>query len=88
MKITFAPAKDLSNREKHGVSLADAERLEWDTLWAMPDVRRDYGEARMIGYAYIGLRLFNIVFVDRGDQRRVISLRKANSREINRYARA
>lgn len=88
MKITFDPAKDLSNRESTAYRWRMLKRLEWDTLWAMPDVRRDYGEARMIGYAYIGLRLFNIVFVDRGDQRRVISLRKANSREINRYARA
>jgi uncharacterized DUF497 family protein len=40
----------------------------------------------MIGYAYMGLRLMCVVFTDRGDERRVISLRKANSREVKRYA--
>ena len=36
---------------------------------------------------YIGLRLFFVAFVERPDGRRVISLRKANSREVNRYAK-
>jgi uncharacterized DUF497 family protein len=42
----------------------------------------------MIGIAYIGLRLFVVVYVDRSEVRRIISLRKANRREINRYAEA
>jgi uncharacterized DUF497 family protein len=50
--------------------------------------RCDYGERRMIGYAYIGLRLYCVVFADREDVRRVIGLRKANSREAKRYAEA
>jgi len=40
----------------------------------------------MIGYAPIGERVFCVVFTDRGDQRRIISLRKANAREVKRYA--
>lgn len=50
------------------------------------DARRDYGEPRECGIGYIGLRLFFVVFVDRGGERRVISLRKANLREVKRYA--
>jgi uncharacterized DUF497 family protein len=34
----------------------------------------------------VGDRLFAVVFVDRGAQRRVISLRKANRREECMYA--
>nr|WP_242470758.1 BrnT family toxin [Thiocystis violacea] len=30
--------------------------------------------------------MFAVVFVDRSDARRLISLRKANQREINHYA--
>jgi uncharacterized DUF497 family protein len=88
MKITFDPAKDAANQAKHGVALSLARRIEWMSLWAMPDKRRDYGEERMIGYAYIGLRLHCVVFTDRGLERRIISLRKANGREIMRYAEA
>lgn len=86
MEITFDLAKDASNRAKHGVSLADAAGLEWDSALTWPDERRDYGEARMAGIGYIGLRLYCVVFVDRDEGRRIISLRKANSREVQRYA--
>ncbi len=42
--ITYDPVKDLSNQVKHGLSLALAAVLEWDTLECQPDVRRDYDE--------------------------------------------
>lgn len=35
---------------------------------------------------YIGLRLFAMAFVERSDECRIISLRKANSREVKLYA--
>ena len=88
MLIQFDSAKNNTNIAKHGVSLQLAELLEWDTLWAKRDVRQDYAELRVIGFAYIELRLFCVIFVDRGDVRRIISLRKANPREVNRYAQA
>ena len=84
MEIGFDAAKDAFNLAKHGVTLA--AELEWEWLLAMPDSRRDYGEARMIGYAPIADRVFCVVFVDRGAMRRIISLRRANSREVKRYA--
>ena len=88
MLIQFDSAKNNTNIAKHGVSLQLAELLEWDTLWAKRDVRQDYAELRVIGFAYIELRLFCVIFVDCGDVRRIISLRKANPREVNRYAQA
>ncbi len=88
-RISFDPAKDLSNQSKHGLSLALAEGLEWDTLECKPDTRRDYGELRQLGYAIAGDRLYFMVFVDRPagapTERRIISPRKANSREVNSY---
>ena len=86
MNITHDPAKDAANLAKHGVSLALAVQLEWDAAVTWPDVRRVYGEPRQCGIGYIGLRLFFVAFVDRADGRRVISLRKANPREMKRYA--
>ncbi len=88
MMMTFDAVKDALNLAKHGVSLALAVEIEWETLWARPDWRRVYGEIRMIGYAYIGKRLFCVIYTDRPEGRRIISLRKANKREINRYAEA
>lgn len=40
----------------------------------------------MAALGYIGDRLFYVVFVARVKARRIISLRKANQREVNRYA--
>lgn len=88
-RITYDPAKDSSNQAKHGLSLALAEGLEWDTLECKPDTRRDYGELRQLGYVIAGDRLYCVVFVDRPadapTERRIISLRKANSREVKSY---
>ena len=90
MNVTFDPAKDAANMAKHGVSLTEAAGFEWGSAVVWPDTRRDYGEARMVALGYIGLRIMSVVFVDRPPEqpteRRVISLRKANTREVKRYA--
>jgi uncharacterized DUF497 family protein len=88
MDITFDPVKDLSNQRKHGVSLAEAEGFEWNDALVREDMRREYDERRMIALGYIDVRLYCVVFVDRNSERRIISLRKANSREVNLYAEA
>ena len=85
MRITFDLTKDSLNVAKHSVSLAEAEGLEWETVMSMPDVRRDYGELREIGYGLIGDRLYCVVFVQRDNALHIISLRKANSREVRNY---
>ncbi len=88
VRITFDSAKDAINREKHGLSLAEADGLDWDSALIEEDDRRNYGEARMLGIGYIGHRLHFVVFVERDGARRIISLRKANPREYFRYAKA
>ena len=88
MDITYDTAKNESNAEKHGVSLAAAADFEWDEALVWNDERKNYGEARQCAIGYIGNRLFYVVYVDREDARRIISLRKANSREVKRYAEA
>lgn len=83
--VSYNSIKDEQNKLKHGVSLARATELEWDSLLAMQDVRNDYGEIRMIGFALLGERLFCVVYTDRNEERRIISLRKANKREVEFY---
>jgi uncharacterized DUF497 family protein len=61
--------------------LSDAEKLEWEDALIWQDTRRDYGESRMIALCVIGERLYCVVYVDREDVRRIISLRKANNKE-------
>jgi uncharacterized protein len=90
--IEFDPQKNLTNKAKHGHQLSEAASLEWDTAVYFPDTRQDYGEPRMVCLGYIGQRVMCAVFVDRSSNgktvRRMISLRKANLREVARYAKA
>ena len=85
MRIEFDPTKNASNQLKHGVSLAMAAELDWDAAWVWVDERFEYNEMRMIALAPKTEILYCVAFVDRGDVRRIISLRRANRREVKHY---
>ena len=88
MRFDFDPTKDRLNTEKHGLSLALAASLDWANALLWMDVRRDYGENRVLALAPQTGILYYVAFVDRGEVRRVISLRRANRREVKRYVQA
>ena len=81
----FDPAKDAINRTKHGVSLGLAEIMFAGPYVAVIDDRFDYGERREVAFGYLQDRLFVCVYADREAERRIVSLRKANKREVKRY---
>ena len=54
----------------------------------MVDDRYAYGELRMIALAPETGGLYYVAFVDRGDARRIISLRRANRREVKHYVQS
>jgi uncharacterized protein len=85
VRIDFDPAKDRLNRANHGLSLSLARKLAWDEALVWVDDRFEYEESRMIGLVPEGNRLYYVAFVDRGEVRRVISLRFAERREIKHY---
>ena len=85
MHIEFDPVKDLANQTKHGVALSVAGELDWEAALVWIDDRFEYGETRMIALAPKTGILYYVAFVDRGEARRVISLRRANRREVKHY---
>ena len=85
MHYEFDPVKNKINFDKHGVSLVDAEGFEWETTVVREDTRKQYAEQRFEATGLIGDRLHVMVYCLRGDVVRVISLRKANQREVKRY---
>ncbi len=85
MKIEFDPAKDGANLAKHGVSLSVASELDWEAALVWFDNRFEYNETRMIALAPKTEILYCVAFVDRGEARRIISLRRANRREVKHY---
>ncbi len=85
MEIEFDDTKDAANQAKHGVSLAMASELEWEAALVWVDDRFEYSEVRMIALAPDTRVLYYVAFVDRDDVRRIISLRRANRREVKYY---
>ena len=85
MEIAFDPVKNERNIRERGIPFELAAGIDFDTAFIAEDCRRDYGEPRFSAIGYIGERLHVLVFTPRGDAMRVISLRKANLREVKRY---
>ena len=85
MQIDFDPVKNHLNFLKHGLYLEFAWQLHWEDALMWPDLRKPYFEDRMSSLVPSDEQLFFVAFVDRLSLRRVICLRKANSRELKRY---
>lgn len=86
MRITIDPNKNARNVAERSLSFERVADLDWETVVAVEDDRKDYGERRVRVIGRIGPRLHVAVITYRGDAMHVISFRKANSREIKRYA--
>lgn len=83
---TWDESKRRANLAKHGVDFRDLEGLDWERSLIFEDRRKDYGEMRLVAMTPLGMRLHVVVFVERGE-RRIISARRANSREVAFYER-
>ena len=79
--------KRQTNLAKHGVDFAAVAGFDWATVTIEPDTRFDYGEERFEVRGMIALRLHIMVFTPRAGRFRIISLRKANSREETKWER-
>ena len=88
MRIEFDPAKDSANEKKHGVSLALAGELDWDAALVWIDDRFENDEWRMLALAPKTGILYYVAFVERDEVRRIISLRRANRREVKHYVQS
>lgn len=84
--ITFDPAKREWTLLKRGLDFADASAIFADDTLDFVDDRQDYGETRMISVGHLHGRMVVLVWTQRGDDRHMISMRKANEREQERYA--
>ena len=73
------------NLATRGISFEEAAEFEWISALIVEDLRRPYGEQRFQALGFIGSRLHMLVFTSRARKVHVISLRKANKREVERY---
>lgn len=85
MQINFDPAKSERNAAERGLPFELAAEFDFETALMWQDKRRDYGEQRHVAIGWIGDRLHVLCFVETDEGIRVISLRKANDREVERH---
>jgi uncharacterized DUF497 family protein len=85
VRITFDEAKNERNVATRGISFDSAAAFEWDSALIIEDTRADYGERRFQSLGFIGDKLHMLVFTPRAGNVHMISLRRANKREITRY---
>lgn len=86
--IEFDPVKSAANNAKRGLPFELARLLFDGPYVEESDARRDYGETRFIAtgpIAALGNRIFVVIYTWRGSNRRIVSFRKANEREIRKY---
>lgn len=86
MKITCDPAKRQQTRSERGLDFLDADLVFADWTVTDTDDRLDYGEIRYITAGFLSGRMVIVCWTPRGDDCHVFSMRKANDREIKRYA--
>ena len=78
-------AKQRDNLVKHGLSFEDASLVFAGRCVPFEDKRCDYGEERFITLGQLEGRVVVIAHTARGKRTRIISMRKANSREQKIY---
>lgn len=85
MLYDWNPEKRTSNLAKHGVQFEAVEGFEWETALVLADVRQHYSEVRLNALGLIDNRLHMLTYTIRRSGLWLISLRKANNKEVERY---
>jgi len=86
MRITWDPAKRAKTLAERGLDFADASIVFEGVTVEVEDIRRNYGETRIICYGRLQGRMVVVGYVPRGASRHIFSMRKANDREQERLA--
>lgn len=85
MELEWDEGKRKQTLERRGLDFAEVANFDYDTVVTVADLRRDYGEQRYNAYGYLHGVLCTYCFTWRDGRMRVISMRKANARERQKY---
>ncbi len=88
MDITYDAAKNARNIALRDLSFERAVAFDFISATYLIDDRHDYHEVRWIAIGYLGDRLHHLCFVETATGIRVVSFRKANTREAKRHGKA
>jgi uncharacterized protein len=87
VRITFDPAKRAATLAERGLDFAEAVEVFAGPRIEFEDVRRDYGERRMLCFGLLQGRLVVVGYVVRGAARHVFTMRKCNERERKTFGK-
>ncbi len=85
MLIDYDPAKREATLRDRGLDFDDAPEIFAGPYFQIEDDRADYGEVRWIRFGLLRRTMVVLVWTQRGEARRVISMRKCNAKEQKRY---
>jgi len=80
----YDSAKSTANREKHGIDFDDAQAL-WDDPNLLELSARSEDEPRHFLVGVIDGQIWSAVVTYRGEETRIISVRRARKSEVNLY---
>jgi uncharacterized DUF497 family protein len=83
--IIYDANKRSETLKNRNLDFEDAPKLFAGSCFLMEDDRQDYGETRWITVGRLGRDMVVVVWTPRGDARRIISMRKCNAKERQRY---
>jgi uncharacterized protein len=86
MGITYDPTKRAKTLAERGLDFEDAALVFAGVTLEVEDIRKDYGETRIICFGLLDGRMVVVGYVTRGEDRHIFSMRKANAREQARLA--
>lgn len=85
-RFDWDPAKNTGNIAKHGIGFEQAVRIFEGPVVTATDDRHEYGEIREISLGKLdGMVVLVVVHTDRNGVTRIISARRANRGERERY---
>mgnify|MGYP001392232640 CR=1 FL=1 len=87
MKVDFDSIKNERNIRERQLSFERVAEVDFNTALMFPDIRKAYGETLYIALCYLDHQLHVLCFTETEKGIRVISFRKANTREANRYGK-
>ena len=85
MLIEFDAVKNETNIRERGLSFDSAAAFDFGTASIAQDTRNAYPEARFVAVGFLGKRLHVLCFTPAASGIRVISFRRANTREVKNY---
>jgi uncharacterized protein len=88
MEIAYDPKKNARNIATRDLSFDRAHEFDFLNATIEIDDRIDYGETRIVAVGFLDGRLHVLCYVEIDGGIRVISFRKANKREMKKYAQS